>query len=491
MSLTKYLWSPETGIADLPADWRLLAVPEVASIATIWNEQRDRLKGSEQLRRFTERLSREWAIETGIIENLYEIERGVTQTLIERGFQAALLEHGSTNKPRDYVIRLLKDQQDALEGLFAFVSQRRNLTTSYIKELHAALCRSQDEVEALDAMGNRTMVPLVCGAYKTLPNYPQRDGVTFMYCPPEQTASEMDRLVELHNCHIEEGVPPEVEAAWLHHVFTVIHPFQDGNGRVARAIASLVLIQQGLFPLVVTRDDKVAYLDALEAADGGDLAPLVQVFAKLQRVQFRKATAVSETLLNEGASVRQSLQGLADAIRRKQLEHQQKLEGVFDYASVLEDDTSRRLGELVGDIQRELKSLVPGSRVIVDRSDERTGFYFRGQIVEMARRHLGYFADTGPYRSWVRMRLNWSRRAQVVFAFHSLGARFSGVLVVGPFLEYRDEEGDGDPRSTIVNIASEPFEFYYNERLESIRERYARWLEGVLTATLADIQQNL
>ena len=32
----------------------------------------------------------------------------------------------------------------------------------------------------------------------------------------------------------------EIEATWLHHRFTQIHPFQDGNGRVARALASLV-----------------------------------------------------------------------------------------------------------------------------------------------------------------------------------------------------------------------------------------------------------
>ena len=41
------------------------------------------------------------------------------------------------------------------------------------------------------------------------------------------------------------GVPLEVEAAWLHHRFTQIHPFEDGNGRVARALASLVFIPDG------------------------------------------------------------------------------------------------------------------------------------------------------------------------------------------------------------------------------------------------------
>src|SRR5687767_5799127 len=98
------IWSPETGITDLDELQMSLGASEIPGIKAIWTEQRSRLQGSKHLADFTERLSREWAIETGVIENLYEIERGVTQTLIERGFQAELLSHGTTNKPRDYVI---------------------------------------------------------------------------------------------------------------------------------------------------------------------------------------------------------------------------------------------------------------------------------------------------------------------------------------------------------------------------------------------------
>src|SRR5277367_941078 len=133
----KHIWSPETGITDIETDWRNLAATEIDGIRKIWSEQRKRLKGTKQLAEFSERLSREWAIETGIIEDLYDIERGVTQTLIERGFQAELLVHGSTNQPPNYVIQLLKDQKAALDGIFDFISQRRELSTSYIKELHA------------------------------------------------------------------------------------------------------------------------------------------------------------------------------------------------------------------------------------------------------------------------------------------------------------------------------------------------------------------
>lgn len=283
------IWSPDTGILDLPADLTPLTVKSVAGLRRQWSQEKAELGDSDRLRLFTEQLAREWAIETGIIENLYDIERGVTQTLIEQGFQAALLEHGSTNKDRDYVLALIDDQKSALENLFAFVKQDRPLSTGYIKELHAMMTQSQHTTEAFNQFGDPFQVVLLKGEWKKEPNYPYRNGTQFRYCPPEQTASEMERLVEMHHRHLEADVPPEIEAAWLHHRFTQIHPFQDGNGRVARALASLVLIRAGLFPLVVPRDEKIVYLESLERADAGDLRSLVLLVARRVDVAYRKA----------------------------------------------------------------------------------------------------------------------------------------------------------------------------------------------------------
>ncbi|MGH3609855.1 MAG: Fic family protein, partial [Pseudonocardiaceae bacterium] len=80
------------------------------------------------------------------------------------------------------------------------------------------------------------------------------------------------------------GASPAVLAAWVHHRFTQIHPFRDGNGRVARLLATLVFIRAEWLPLVVRRDDRVRYLDALQEADNGDLLPLVKLFDTVQRV---------------------------------------------------------------------------------------------------------------------------------------------------------------------------------------------------------------
>ncbi|MDF5727958.1 MAG: Fic family protein [Rhizonema sp. PD38] len=125
------------------------------------------------------------------------------------------------------------------------------------------------------------------------------------YCHPMQVQSEMESLVRMHLEHIHLCVPPEIEAAWLHHRFAQIHPFQDGNGRVARALASLIFIKAGWFPLVINRDLRNEYIDALEEADKGNLTSLVNLFAKIQKKAFVKALSLSENVLSDYKPLKQ------------------------------------------------------------------------------------------------------------------------------------------------------------------------------------------
>ena len=492
MNTPHYIWKPETGITDFETPWRKLVASEIDSIKTIWAEQQDRLKGTRHLKQFTERLSREWAIETGIIENLYQIDRGVTQTLIDRGFQAEFLGHGSTNKPTSYVINLLKDQQNAHDGIFDFITNRRNLSTSYIKELHAALLRSQETTDAQLPAGNLVEIPLLKGDWKKQPNYPTRQGVIYAYCPPEHVASEMDRLIDLHQKHLEDGVAPEVEAAWLHHRFSQIHPFQDGNGRVGRALASMVLIQAKLFSFIVTRDDKTKYLDALEAADRGDLSPFVKFIAALQRTQFRKATALSENILDEGAGVAAVMKGLLQVAAKNREAKQQQLDKVFEHAKSLEADIETYLNGLVPDLQQILLTASQRGRgARVTRSTPENCHYYWGEIVENARR-LEYFVDSYSYRSWVALNMFWTRRARLVFAFHGIGRAFSGSLICAPFLEFQNMDEDGQKaHSTSIPIADEGFVFFHRESLPEITTRFHEWRETVVVTALKQIGESL
>jgi hypothetical protein len=388
------------------------------------------------------------------------------------------------------VIQLLSDQKDALDGVFDFVKCDRFLSASYIKELHAALLRSQDTTEGLDAQGRHVDVPLIKGAWKTQSNYPVRDGITFIYCPPEHVGAEMDRLIQMHAEHVAKTVPSEVQAAWLHHRFTQIHPFQDGNGRVARAITSLVLVKDGLFPLVVTRDDKPTYLDALEAADSGNLKPLIDLIAKLQIGQFRKASAISESLLIE-EDVQAVLGGLLKTADKVAADQLTALRGVFDLAIIVEHDLRDRLTTITPTVATALQRVSDGATAFVTMSSSETNHYFRAQIIDNAKRHIGYFADTGEYRSWVALNMRWSRRGQLVFAIHGIGRPFNGSLICAPFLEFKDADEEGQLRAALVPVTEEGFVFFYNEDRERLLSRFRPWRENVLKVALKELTQNL
>ncbi len=278
------VWEP---ITDLPQDWSSLTRGELGSLLQRWKDQRKKLEKSDLLANFRQRLSREWSIETGQIEGVYDIDKGITQTLIERGISADLIPFQPGQKLPELIATIIQDHAAVLEGLFQFIKGDRPISKSYIHELHAALMRHQDTTLVRDQFGNLFESKLLKGKYKERANNPRKpDGSMHQYCPPEQVDPEMERLLAMHSKHARQGIPVEVEAAWLHHRFTQIHPYQDGNGRVARALASLLFIQAGLFPLVVTRDDRVRYIDALEAADNGDMRLLVTFFTELQQRAF-------------------------------------------------------------------------------------------------------------------------------------------------------------------------------------------------------------
>jgi len=73
VALTSYNWKP---IEDLPGDLTGLVQSELRSLSQIWMDQKAALEDVEGLRAFNERLKREWAIETGVLERLYTLDRG-------------------------------------------------------------------------------------------------------------------------------------------------------------------------------------------------------------------------------------------------------------------------------------------------------------------------------------------------------------------------------------------------------------------------------
>ncbi len=251
--------------------------------------------------------SRAFAIETGQIEGLYLLRQGVTETLIAEGFEGVRGAHSATEISDQTLKGLLQDQEAALEMLFAHVKDERPLTSAAIKEWHALLTRHQASAAGIDPFGNRVEIPLRKGQYKVRPNNPRRwDGFVHEYCPPEQVQTEMDRLLAFHAGHAGLDLAPELEAAWLHHEFVRIHPFQDGNGRVSRLLMAHAYARAGEFPPVIPAQNKDAYIEALIAADEGELPTFVTYLGDLAQQRSNAAAARAEGVLRGRTHYRHS-----------------------------------------------------------------------------------------------------------------------------------------------------------------------------------------
>lgn len=78
----------------------------------------------------------------------------------------------------------------------------------------------------------------------------------------------------------DEKTPMPERLARIHCHFERIHPFIDGNGRTGRLVLNLLLVRSGYPPIVILKQQRSAYLAALQKADAGDVGPLGELLAR-------------------------------------------------------------------------------------------------------------------------------------------------------------------------------------------------------------------
>lgn len=143
------------------------------------------------------------------------------------------------------------------------------LTQNFIRTLHQTLLREDYTVYRNLPGGVSTSYVIHAGQYKTRPNSViTRYGDRFEYASPEETPSLMADLVDWYNKAEREGKLSPVElAALFHYRYIRIHPFEDGNGRIARLMVNFILTRHD-YPMIVVRSRKKSeYLEALHQAD--------------------------------------------------------------------------------------------------------------------------------------------------------------------------------------------------------------------------------
>lgn len=87
---------------------------------------------------------------------------------------------------------------------------------------------------------------------------------------------EITELIKWFNDNSKtEKINPILLSSIFHYEFIKIHPFLDGNGRLARIITSLILLGYGIPPPIGNSDDRYEYISSLRKADAGDLNQFV------------------------------------------------------------------------------------------------------------------------------------------------------------------------------------------------------------------------
>lgn len=143
------------------------------------------------------------------------------------------------------------------------------LTQNFIRTLHKTLLREDYTVYRNLPGGMQTSYVIHAGQYKTRPNSViTRYGDRFEYATPEETPGFMSDLVDWYNMAEREGKLSPVElAALFHYRYIRIHPFEDGNGRIARLMVNYILTRHN-YPMIVVRSrEKSKYLEALHQSD--------------------------------------------------------------------------------------------------------------------------------------------------------------------------------------------------------------------------------
>ena len=294
------IWRPLTGMPAGAHEWR---VPGYAELSEEWASIRASLKDHDEPRAFIdgwlEERGREFAIETGQIEGLYTLKRGITEQLIAEGLAGVVGAHTLENVEDRTIQGLLADQETAYTMLFEDIASGRPLTQHSVKTWHQLVTRHQETVAGITIDGRRVQVPFHRkGMWKNRPNNPRRqDGVMHEYCPPEVVQDEMDRFFALHPEIEREGYPVYVEAGWMHHRFVRTHPFQDGNGRVSRMLMAYAFIRRGDPPPVIPTNGRAYYIDALEAANTGDLRAFTDYLADMAIGSLRAAVRLGRRAL--------------------------------------------------------------------------------------------------------------------------------------------------------------------------------------------------
>jgi len=244
-----------------------LSLKKIDSLRENWKESVERA-GPSLIGNIFTKFKAFWTADSNAIEGS-QLTRGETLLFLMRGLTIG----GKTVK--DHLDAT--NHAEAIEMLYEYVKEDRDVTEHFIKSLNFLVLGGQSWTKAIDGHGNVVRKLCTPGEYKSLPNSVLLgDGSMHHYCDPLQVTPQMEQLTEKIK-ELKNTLHPVEIASLAHYNLVRIHPFDDGNGRVARLLMNFVLLRNRYIPAIIPSEHKQRekYYDSLEAADKGNLEPFV------------------------------------------------------------------------------------------------------------------------------------------------------------------------------------------------------------------------
>ncbi len=262
----------------------------------------------EQNDRLLQKIRLEWNYHSSKIEG-NSLTFGETKALLLWGITAKgkpLRDHieiNGHNKAIDYIM-------DVLNGA------EIDLNESFIRGLHKIILPNEYDLPAITPDGINILRNIKSETYKTTPNHViTATGEKFRFATPEETPAKMFDLITWYRTEKDKAeLHPLFLATLFHYKFIRIHPFDDGNGRMARLLLNLILMQHSLPPVIIPNEMREVYLKSLEYADADDLTPFLEFIGNrlIEALELWLSVAEGKSIDDDSA-----LNILTDSLRKK------------------------------------------------------------------------------------------------------------------------------------------------------------------------------
>lgn len=191
------------------------------------------------------------------------------------GETKALILFGMTAQGKPLQDHLeMSGHDEAIKWVEDVVKNDYPLNETFIRQLHEIILVKGSYKKAQTPNGDVVERLIKVGSYKEVPNHVKtKTGEIFYFASVEETPALMGALMDWYGKKKNNpDTNPLLFAAEFHYRFIRIHPFDDGNGRLARLLMNCILMQYGYPPVIVKTEDKENYYAALRQADAGMMA---------------------------------------------------------------------------------------------------------------------------------------------------------------------------------------------------------------------------